>query len=157
MNPKTKKLFQFSALLCFFTLIIFLRFWQLDQIPPGLNRDETSIGYTAWSILKTCKDEYGHFLPLSIKSFGDWKLPMSVYLTIPFTAIFGLTNWSTRLPFALAGIVTLFLFYFLVKEIFANNKKDIFTRFYLLSFFLLYLGTFIFLATDMKARLDCCF
>lgn len=123
MNPRSKKIFQFSALLCFFVFIIFLRLWQLDRIPPGLNRDEASIGYTAWSILKTGKDEYGHFLPLSIKSFGDWKLPMSVYLTIPFTAVFGLTNWATRLPFALAGIVTLFLFYFLVKEIFANNKK----------------------------------
>lgn len=123
MKPKSKKIFQFSALLCFFILIIFLRLWQLDRIPPGLNRDEASIGYTAWSILKTGQDEYGHFLPLSIKSFGDWKLPMSVYLTIPFTAAFGLTNWSTRLPFAFAGIITLFLFYFLVKEIFINNKK----------------------------------
>ena len=123
MSFKSNKYLSISLFLIFLIIAVFFRFWQLDQIPPGLNRDEASIGYTAWSILKTSKDEYGYFMPLSIKSFGDWKLPMSVYLTIPFVALLGLTNWSTRLPFALAGIVTLFFFYFLVKEVFANNKK----------------------------------
>ena len=65
----------------------FLYFYNLGSIPPGLYLDEAGTGYNAYSILKTGKDEYGHFLPLSIKSFGDWKLPMSVYLTIPFTCI----------------------------------------------------------------------
>ena len=32
---------------------IFLRFWQLGRVPPGLNRDGASIGYTAYSLLKT--------------------------------------------------------------------------------------------------------
>lgn len=124
MSSKFNKYLLISLFLIFLTITVFFRFWQLDQIPPGLNRDEVSIGYTAYSILKTGKDEYGRLLPLSIKSFGDWKLPMSVYLTIPFTATFGLNNWSTRLLFAFAGIATLFLFYLLVKEIFVNHKKS---------------------------------
>lgn len=91
-----------------FLLVIglFLRLWMFGEIPPGLNRDEASIGYTAWSILKTGRDEYGNFLPLSLRSFGDWKLPGYTYITIPFIAIFDLKDWVVRLPSALAGIFT---------------------------------------------------
>ena len=53
-----------------FILAIFLRFTQLGQIPLGLNKDETAIGYNAYSILKTGRDEYGNYMPLYFKSFN---------------------------------------------------------------------------------------
>ena len=34
-----------------------LRFYNITNVPPSLNWDETSIGYNAYSILKTGKDE----------------------------------------------------------------------------------------------------
>ncbi len=42
----------------------FLRFYKIADIPPGVNRDEASIGYTAYSLLNTGKDEYGRVFPL---------------------------------------------------------------------------------------------
>ncbi|EKD95597.1 MAG: hypothetical protein ACD_24C00433G0001, partial [uncultured bacterium] len=42
-----------------------LRFYQLASVPPSLARDEVSVGYNAYSILKTGKDEYGRIFPLS--------------------------------------------------------------------------------------------
>jgi 4-amino-4-deoxy-L-arabinose transferase-like glycosyltransferase len=96
---------------------IFLRAWKLMEAPPGFNRDEASIGYTAYSLLKTGRDEYGIFLPISLKSFGDWKLPLYPYLTIPAVAIFGLTDLSVRLPSVIFGIMTVILAYFLAKEL----------------------------------------
>ena len=98
-------------------LAVFCRFWQLGYIPPGLNRDEASIGYTAYSILQTGRDEYGSRIPLSIKSFGDWKLPAYVYITIPFVGVLGLDDWVVRLPSALAGAGTIAVVYLLTNSV----------------------------------------
>lgn len=104
-----------------FLLALFFRFWQFGKVPPGLSRDEASQGYTAYSLLQTGQDEYGNSWPLSIKSFGDWKMPVYVYANLPFVALFGLQNWVVRLPTALAGILTIIITYLLSKKIL--NKK----------------------------------
>lgn len=87
----------------------FFRLYRLGEIPRGLNRDEASLGYTAYSLLTTGMDEHGVAHPINIQSFGDWKLPLYVYTTIPVIQIFGLSAWSVRLPSALAGIVIVIL------------------------------------------------
>jgi len=102
-------------------LAAFLRLYKLSSIPPGVNRDEASIGYTAYSLLKTGKDEYGRTWPVSFQSFGDWKLPLYIYTTVPFVKVFGLNELAVRLPSVLAGILTVLLTYFLVKELFRNS------------------------------------
>ena len=101
-----------------------LRFTKLSEIPPGVNRDEASIGYTAYSILRTGKDEYGRFLPISFESFGDWKLPLYIYLTVPSVAAFGLNEFAVRFPSALAGTLAVFLTYFLVLELFNDETRS---------------------------------
>jgi len=65
-----------------FILAFLLRFYNLDKIPNGLYQDETAIGYNAYSILETGKDEYGKSLPLYFKSFGDQKLPVYIYAAV---------------------------------------------------------------------------
>lgn len=109
-------------LLSIMVLAAFLRLYRLGDIPPGVNRDEASIGYTAYSLLKTGKDEYGRPFPFSFQSFGDWKLPLYIYTTVPFVKLFGLNEFAVRLPSALAGIFTVLLTYFLIKEIFQDKK-----------------------------------
>lgn len=96
----------------------FLRFYQLGNNPPSLDWDETSLGYNAYSILKTGSDEYGSFLPISIRSFDDYKPPIYAYSTIPFIAVFGLNEFAVRFPSAVAGVLTVIIMYFLVKELF---------------------------------------
>lgn len=112
-------------LIIIFLIGFILRFWRVDLIPPGLNRDEASIGYSAYSILKTGKDEYGVSLPLSFKSFGDWKLPLYIYADILPIAFWDLNEFSTRLPSLLFGFLTVILVYFLCLELFKDfqNKR----------------------------------
>ncbi len=102
-----------------------LRLYSLVNIPPGVNRDEASIGYTAYSLLQTGKDEYGRFLPVSFQSFGDWKLPLYIYVTVGFVKAFGLTELAVRLPSAIFGIMTVFLTYILVKEFFGSKREKL--------------------------------
>lgn len=99
-----------------------LRFWNVAKIPPGLNRDEASIGYTAYSLFKTGKDEYGNFLPLSIKSFGDWKLPLYIYLDI-VPVSFSLDELAIRLPSVIFGTATILVVYLLCIKIFKDRKE----------------------------------
>lgn len=105
-------------------LAIFLRFYQLESIPPALTWDEVAWGYNAYSLGIDGRDEFGRFLPYDyIESFGDFKPPMYAYLTIIPVKLFGLTEFAVRFPSALFGALTVFVTYFLTKRIFFNFPK----------------------------------
>lgn len=88
---------------------------------PPLLWDEASIGYNAYSILRTARDEHGQFLPLIFKSFGDYKPGLYIYLTLPFVAIFGLSPLAVRLPSIILGsLLPLFAYIFTKK--YSKNK-----------------------------------
>jgi 4-amino-4-deoxy-L-arabinose transferase-like glycosyltransferase len=100
---------------------VFLRFYNLGTIPGSLNPDEAAIGYTSYSFLKTGADEHGKFLPLSIQSFGDWKLPLYSYVGVIPVALLGLSEFSVRSVSALAGIVGVILIYFISLRLFGKR------------------------------------
>lgn len=121
-----------KLLLVFFAILFlasFLRLYSLDSVPPGVNQDEASIGYTAYSILTTGKDEYGRLFPLSFQSFGDWKLPLYIYTVVPFVKFLGLSELAVRLPSALFGIASVALTFFLVRLLFKNNVLALLSMF----------------------------
>lgn len=104
-------------------LAIFLRLYYLGQVPPALNWDETSLGYNAYSILKTAKDEHGKFLPLTnFAAFGDYKPPLYIYATVPILSILPLSEFAVRFPSAFFGILTVFLIYLIAGIIFGSRK-----------------------------------
>src|SRR4030042_2816979 len=111
-------------LLGVFLLASVLRFYQLGQNPPSLDWDEASLGYNAYSLLKTGKDEYGNTWPISIRSFNDYKPPLYTYISIPFIAIFGLTEFSVRLPSVISGVIAVAVLYFITKELFSNHLNS---------------------------------
>ena len=94
----------------------FLRFYQISSNPPGLYWDEVANGYDAYSILKTAHDHHGRFLPLFFESFGDWKLPGYIYLSIPSILTFGLNEFAVRFPSALFGTLTVPILFLLVSQ-----------------------------------------
>ncbi len=110
----------FLTLVVIGVLAIALRFPFIDRFPAGFSGDEAIQGYTAWSILKTGRDEWGEFLPLFPRSFGDFKPPLYTYLTIPSVALFGLSEFAVRLPSAVVGTATVILLFFLSQKLFGN-------------------------------------
>ena len=97
----------------------------MDSIPPGLTWDEAALGYNAYSILKTGRDEYGTILPLNLKSFGDYKPALYAYVLIPFIAVFGLSEIAVRIPSVLFGVGTIIVLYFLIQKLFQNKKLSL--------------------------------
>ena len=103
-----------------------VRFVFLGSIAPSLTWDETAWGYNAYSLGIDGKDEFGKFLPMTyLESFGDFKPPVYAYLDILPIKLFGLTEFATRFPSAFFGTLTVFLTFFLVKEIFGKEKEDL--------------------------------
>lgn len=119
------------TLLLILTLAFLLRFLVLDSAPPGFNADEAALGYNAYSLLQTGKDEYGISWPLLFKSFGDYKPGLYVYLTLPFVGFIGLNEVAVRLPSVLLGTITVLVIYFLGKRIFNNSRVGILSALFL--------------------------
>src|SRR3989339_625375 len=102
----------------------FLRFWGLGQNPPGLYWDEVSLGWNAYSVLKTGFDEHGRYLPVdTFFAFGDYKPPLYIYAVVPSIWIFGLNEFAVRFPSALAGTLLIIVTYLLAKELFAQAER----------------------------------
>src|SRR5260370_31556544 len=95
-----------------------LRLWGLGNIPPSPVWVEVALGYNAYSIMQTGRDEYGKQFPVVLQSFDDYKPALYTYLTIPSVALFGLNTFAVRLPSAIFGILTVLAVYFLVMELF---------------------------------------
>ena len=106
-----------------FLIAIVLRFYKLDSVPFGFHADEAAMGYNAFSIIKTGKDEYGTKLPiLFLRSFNDWKAAGYVYLTIPPVFVFGLNEFSSRFPTAFFGVLTVSLLFLVAKKLTGSHK-----------------------------------
>ena len=105
-----------------FLLALALRTVNLGNHPPGLTWDEAGLGYNAYSILKTGRDEHGIFMPLIFKSFGDYKPGIYVYLTVPSIAVFGLTEFAVRFPSALFGALAVIGIYLFTNLLFPGKK-----------------------------------
>ena len=58
---------KYFLLLLILLLALFLRFWQLGEIPSGIHMDEADTGYSAYSILKTGLSQYGTFNLLALE------------------------------------------------------------------------------------------
>lgn len=109
LNQKSSLL----LLLGIIILAILIRFYKLGQIPHGLTWDEAAIGYNGYAVLTTRRDEWLIKLPVSFKSFGDYKAPLAIYLNGPFVYLFGANPMAVRLPFAISGILAVLGMYFL--------------------------------------------
>lgn len=110
-------------LLCLIILISFLvRVWNIEKAPPSLYWDEMDLGYQAFSILKTGRDYFGNYPGLVVQSFADYRAPLSIYLTVPFIWVLGLTSFAVRIPAAIFGTLSVLLIYLLGKNLFKSEK-----------------------------------
>ncbi len=93
-----------------------LRFLRLGAFPPGLNQDEASIGFDAWSLLHLGMDRNGDAWPVLFVSWGSGQNVLYAYLSLPFLAVFGLSATSVRLCAAFWGSVSLGAFWLLARR-----------------------------------------
>lgn len=104
-------------------IALFFRIYKLDELPLEMHRDELDIAYNGYAILKTKFDEHNKGpYPIVFESFGDYKLPMMVYLSSLSIYFFDLSVWAVRLPNVLLSTLLVPLTYLFVREIFDKFK-----------------------------------
>lgn len=123
--------FQWAFLVTVCLLAFALRIYEIGSVPPHPSLDEVSIGYNAYSILKTGADEYGNKFPILLRAYDDWRPALYVYLVIPFVKILGLNVISVRLPSVILSTVSVFVTFFLTRELLKNIKDKNRSSFYI--------------------------
>lgn len=112
--PKHLTSLSIAIILC---VAFALRVVQLSSVPSGFHADEASFLLNATTLLHTARDEDNRFLPLTLTSLIDPKPALYSYLEIPFIFFFGPTVFAARLPAVLAGVLTIFLVFYLLKRL----------------------------------------
>ncbi len=110
-------------------IFLISRLYKLSDVPTSLYWDEASIAYNAYSISETGRDEWGDFLPIHFRAFGEFKLPVFIYSVVPFIKTFGLDNFSVRFPVVLYGLGVVILTYLLALKITASKFISIWAMF----------------------------
>ncbi len=118
-----KRFFTAALLTLIIVVAVITRLYKLGEFPAGLYVDEAGQGYSAYSILKTGKDEFGKPIPIVFRSLTDFKTPVYIYLIVPLIPIFGLNAFTVRFPSFIFSIFTIPIFYFLIKEL--TGKKNL--------------------------------
>ncbi len=113
-----------EEVILFFILIVgsLVRLVAIGQFPNALNVDEASSGYDAFSLMKYGVDRGGNSYPVYLYAWGSGQSVLYSYLMIPVLMITGLCEYGIRLPMAIIGIISLYVFYYLIKNIFDNKR-----------------------------------
>ncbi len=121
-NNQTKTKFTIIAVTALCLISLALNLFQKQTTQACFNADEAAHGYNAYSILKTGRDEYGQPFPIRFKSFGEYKMPLYSYISIPFIAAFGLTVDSVRAPNMVASLIFPIAIYMLASALFRRRS-----------------------------------
>lgn len=115
------KYFLLLLLITIFGFII--RIYQITNIPHGFFADEASIGYNAYTLIHSGKDEFGNQFPILFQNFGTFFRPgVSIYISSFFVNFFGLNEFALRLSSAVIGTLTIIVVFYLAKILFSSKR-----------------------------------
>lgn len=126
--------FQAMALVCLAGIVLLgalVRIIGISDNPPGFFTDEASIGYNAYTILKHGTDEHGEPWPVLFQAFGEFKLPVYIYGSVPFIMVLGLTEFAIRLASATFGIAAILTVFLLANAVFRHRGVALAAAFFL--------------------------
>ena len=127
---KISRLIKNNSVIILLLIGISVRIFLFGSVPPGLNQDEASTGYDAYSILNYGMDRNGFHNPIHLVAWGSGQSALYAYFAMPFISIFGLTVTAIRAVNLLFGIISIFIFYFTVKRV-SNGQISILSLFLL--------------------------
>ncbi len=105
------------AWLIVMVVAIATRVWDWPFSPPGLNQDEASIGYEAFSMLFYGMDRHGYSWPVHLISWGSGQHILYAWFAMPWIGWFGLSEWTVRLPMLICGVLSVPLFALVMQRL----------------------------------------
>ncbi len=95
---------------------------------PLLGQWETHYGRVAMEMVANKNGIWDWFLdPIYLGQYNFWSKPiLCFWMVIPFYEILGPTEWATRIPFAINGVLGILLLYWTVKRFFHGDHARAF-------------------------------
>jgi 4-amino-4-deoxy-L-arabinose transferase-like glycosyltransferase len=106
----------------------------LDRLPVVIGGDEVQFAVHAESIVRSGRDLNGTAYPLFVKitdplvpnhSSAIWYQPLLFYAMTPFIWLFGVHEWTARLPVALMAVANIWLIYAIGCRLFRDRRLGI--------------------------------
>lgn len=141
-----QKSIQFLFSILILGIALFLRLYQLTNLPLELHIDEAGLGLNAWSIANYGTDRYGNYLPVCPINFYGEQSAFYTYLCAIFVKLLGLNMLSLRLPAVIMGMTSLIFGSLIAKMCF--GKKGFFIALLLFTFCPYFI-------TNSRFALDC--
>lgn len=121
---------------CVMIIAALIRLIGLDAVPYGLQQDEASIGYDAYCLATYGIDRNGYSWPVYPITWGcGGGSPLLIYLNVISISLFGTGIVKLRLIPAICGVLTVALFYLILRLIFEEksyrNEIALFGAFFL--------------------------
>lgn len=107
---------KYIALIIILVFAAFLYLYKINSVPPGLNNDQVSQAYNAFSILKSGEDRYGLVYPIMFRSFGSFILPVFTYILAFGYLILGVSSVGVNIVSVIFGLLTIVVTYLIMKE-----------------------------------------
>ncbi len=101
---------------------IFLRFYQINEIPAGLFMDEATIAVDSKSIAQNGFDEYERNYPFAFEALSDFRPPGYVYLTALAYEFLGPTTLTVRIVSLLSSIAGILLLGYFTRLLFPKRE-----------------------------------
>ena len=111
---------QLIIFLIIIIIAIFVRIYEFPNALKEVNSDEMMLAVNAKSIADTGKDINGISYPVYLLGFGGQSV-LLLYLIVFCIKIFGYSLFAIRLPLLVISIVSLVVFYDLIRRISKNN------------------------------------
>ena len=111
---------QLIIFLIIIIIAIFVRIYEFPNALKEVNSDEMMLAVNAKSIADTGKDINGISYPVYLLGFGGQSV-LLLYLIVLCIKIFGYSLFAIRLPLLIISIVSLVVFYDLIRRISKNN------------------------------------
>lgn len=94
----------------------------IGQFPAGLNQDEASNGYEAFAVMNYGIDRNGVENPIHLIAWGSGQNMAYSWLAMPFLKIMGNSALALRMPMAIMGCISVWVFYMLIKELCSKER-----------------------------------
>ena len=123
------KFFQHKNIIFILAIILLAgltRLWMLGNMPISLSDDEIREIVSSYTLAHSGRDIFGNFTPFVITMDGFSFGPIPIYISSLFLIFTPLTMFFGRLPYALAGILSVVSLYFIVKQLLGNEKIALF-------------------------------
>lgn len=119
---KLKPSFTTICLTAILALSLFLHTYKILENPPSLFSDEVDANYQAY-VFNNCQSDYfGNKFPIHFHSFSDWRTSFYVYSIALTQKFIGHTDLAARLPSAIFGTLSIFVFFLIIKQLFNNSR-----------------------------------